>query len=140
MYLRCHTSHERTPTSVNKLSPEPESARHPNHSGHSCHTWRDGLSISLAILRLFALERPFRFFLGLGIGFFLVATVLFAPVLGEYLRTGLVPRMPTLVVAVGGYALAFVSPIVGLVLHAISVGRREARRLAWLAQTPRRNG
>ena len=110
----------------------------PTESPSKLDTRRDGLSISLAIVRLFALERPFRFFLGLGLGFFLAATVLFAPVLGEYLRTGLVPRIPTLVVAVGGYALAFVSPVVGVVLHAVSVGRREAKRLAWLAQTPRR--
>ena len=47
-------------------------------------------------------------------------------------------RVPTLVVAVGGYVIAFVSPIIGIILHAVSIGRREAKRLAYLSPTSRR--
>ena len=111
----------------------------PEDSHSKLDTWRDGFRISLAIARLFVLERPFRFSLGLALALSAAATVLFAPVLGEYLRTGLVPRLPTLVVAVGGYVLAFVSPVAGAVLHAVSVSRREAKRLAWLALASRRS-
>ena len=109
----------------------------PGESRSKLRTWRDGFLISFAVVRLFALARPLRFFSAPALVFFAAATVLFAPVLGEYLRTGLVPRLPTLVVAAGGYALAFVCPVVGVILHAVSVARREAKRLAWLAQTPR---
>ena len=108
----------------------------PADSHSKLDTWRDGFLIAFAILRLFALERPFRFFLGLALAFFAAATALFVPVLGEYLETGLVPKLPTLVVAVSGYALAFIAPIVGLLLHALSIGRREAKRLAYLSARP----
>ena len=110
----------------------------PGGSRSKLNTWRDGFLISFAVVRLFAVERPFRLFTSLALAFFAAATVLFVPVLGEYLRTGLVPKLPSLVVSVGGYALAFACAIVGVVLQAVSIGRREAKRLAWLAQTSRR--
>ena len=110
----------------------------PEDSYSKLSTWRDGFLISFAVLHLFALTRPLRFFLGLALVFFSAATVLFAPVFGEYLRTGLVPKLPTLVVAVGGYVIAFVSPIIGIILHAVSIGRREAKRLAYLSPISRR--
>ena len=112
----------------------------PRGSYSKLNTWRDGFLISFAVIRLFAVERPFRFFLSLALAFFAAATVLFVPVFDEYLRTGLVPKLPSLVVSVGSYALAFACAIVGVVLQAVSVGRREAKRLAWLAQTSRRAG
>ena len=112
----------------------------PEDSHSKLDTWRDGFLISFAVMHLFALARPLRFFLGLALAFFMVATVLFVPVFGEYLRTGLVPKLPTLVVAVGGYVLAFVSPIIGVILHAVSVSRREAKRLAYLSLTSCRGG
>ncbi len=110
----------------------------PGGSQSKLNTWRDGFLISFAVVRLFAVERPFRLFMSLALAFFAAATVLFVPVLGEYLRTGLVPKLPSLVVSVGGYALAFACAIVGVVLQAVSIGRREAKRLAWLAQTSSR--
>lgn len=106
----------------------------PEDSPSKLRTWRDGLLILFTVLRLFALERPFGFFLGLALAFFTGATIFFVPVLGEYLQTGLVPKLPTLVVVVGGYVLAFFSPIIGLVLYAVSVSRYEVKRLAYLAQ------
>ena len=106
----------------------------PRDSHSKLDTWRDGFLILLAIVQLFVLEYPFRLFLGLTVVFFMAATILFVPVFDEYLQTGLVPKLPTLVVAVGGYILAFVSPLTGVVLHAVSVSRREAKRLAYLAQ------
>ena len=106
----------------------------PRDSHSKLDTWRDGFLILLAIMQLFVLEYPFRLFLALTVVFFMTATILFVLVFDEYLQTGLVPKLPTLVVAVGGYILAFVSPITGVILHAVSVSRREAKRLAYLAQ------
>ena len=109
----------------------------PDDSHSKLNTWRDGFLISFAIMQLFVLEHPFRFSLGLALALFTAATILLVPVLGEYLHTGLVPRLPTLVVAVGGYVLAFVSSIIGVILHAVSVSRREAKRLAYLSRASR---
>ena len=113
----------------------------PDGSHSKLDTWCDGFLILFSIMRLFVLEQPFRFTLGLALALFTAATILFVPVLGEYLSTGLVTRLPSLVVAVGGYVLAFVSPVIGLILHTSSVSRREAKQLAYLAQPPHfRNG
>ena len=108
----------------------------PEASHSKLDTWRDGFLILLAIVRLFALEQPLRFFAGVAFVFFAAATFLFAPVLGEFLETRLVPRLPTLVFVVGLYAAAFVSFTVGVVVHAITIGRRETKRLAYLAVRP----
>ena len=112
----------------------------PDDSHSKLDTWRDGFLISSAIMQLFVLEHPLRLSLGLALALFTAASILFVPVLGEYLHTGLVPRLPTLVVAVGGYVLAFVGPVIGVILHAVSVSRREAKRLAYLACDPSPDG
>ena len=106
----------------------------PENSHSKLDTWRDGFLISSAIVQLFVLEHPFRFSLSLALALFTAATILFVPVLSEYLQTGLVPKLPTLVVAIGGYVLAFVGPVIGAILHAVSVSRREAKRMAYLAR------
>jgi hypothetical protein len=56
-----------------------------------------------------------------------------APVLEEYMRTGLVPRFPSLIVAVGLAAIALLSFACGLILDAVARGRLEQRRFAYLA-------
>jgi hypothetical protein len=45
-----------------------------------------------------------------------------------------VPRQPTWLLAVSLALLAFLSLACGLILEGVSQGRREARRLAYLAQ------
>ena len=50
-----------------------------------------------------------------------------------YLETGLVPRLPTAVLATGLMLLAFLSGAIGLVLDTVTRGRREIKRLAYLA-------
>ena len=54
------------------------------------------------------------------------------PVLTEYLRTGLVPRFPTAILATGLMILAFLSFTSGLVLETVTRGRKELKRLAYL--------
>ena len=54
------------------------------------------------------------------------------PLLTEYLRTGLVPRLPTAILAMGLTILGFVSIVAGLILDTVTVGRREMKRLAIL--------
>jgi hypothetical protein len=105
----------------------------PEGSDSKLHTWSDGLYILGSILRLFVLERPLHFFVFLALLFSLAATALFVPVLLEYFETGQVLKFPSLIVAVGGYTLAVLCLVMGMLLYTSATGRLEARRLRYLA-------
>ena len=51
----------------------------------------------------------------------------------EYMETGLVPRLPTAVLATGLMLLASLALGCGMILDSVARGRREAKRLAYLA-------
>jgi glycosyltransferase involved in cell wall biosynthesis len=104
----------------------------PEGSESKLRTYRDGWKILRMILRLVRHERPF-FFFGLLAGFLaLVSVLLSVPVGLTYLRTGLVPRLPTALLSTGIMLLAALSLLAGLVLDTISRGRREMRLLSYL--------
>ena len=50
----------------------------------------------------------------------------------EYFETGLVPRLPSAVLATGIMLTASVSLAIGLILHTISRGQLEVKRLLYL--------
>jgi glycosyltransferase involved in cell wall biosynthesis len=105
----------------------------PEGSASKLNTWRDGMRISWTIQRLYRTERPVQFF---GFGAFVLAALsilLAAPVIETYLETGLVPRLPTAILATSLMLAAFLSLSVGLVLDTVTRGRREIKRLAYLA-------
>jgi hypothetical protein len=54
-------------------------------------------------------------------------------VVSEYVHTGLVPRLPTAVLATGLMVIAFLSLTCGLILDTVTRGRWEAKRMAYLA-------
>jgi len=54
-------------------------------------------------------------------------------VVSEYFHTGLVPRLPTAVLATGLMVIAFLSLTCGLILDTVTRGRWEAKRMAYLA-------
>lgn len=101
-------------------------------------TYRDGLRIMRTIVRLFTSERPMAFFGLLALLLVLAATALTVPLVGTYLQTGAVPRFPTAVVAMGTAVSAFISFVCGIVLHNVALGRKELKRLAYLAVPLRR--
>jgi Glycosyl transferase family 2 len=95
-------------------------------------TYRDGSKILGLILTLARHERPIAFYgliaalslaLGLGLGL---------PVLAEYVETGSVPRLPTLVIAIGFAIIACSAMAAGLVLDGSRKTRQEMSRLAYL--------
>jgi glycosyltransferase involved in cell wall biosynthesis len=97
-------------------------------------TFRDGFRILWLIGKLVKEERPVQFF-GIGALALAAAAVILAwPVVTTYLATGLVPRLPTAVLATGLMLLAFLSLVCGLILDTVTRGRRELKRLAYLAQ------
>jgi len=54
----------------------------------------------------------------------------------EWRKTGLVLRMPTAVLTTGMMLLAFLSAACGLILETVTLGRREAKRMQYLAIAP----
>ncbi|MBW8271501.1 glycosyltransferase family 2 protein [Caldovatus aquaticus] len=108
----------------------------PPGSASKLSTLRDGLRILGAIIALVKRERPLPFFAAIAALLFLAAIVLFLPVLEEFLRTGLVPRLPTAVLSATLTLAALLSLTCGLVLDTVTRGRREAKRIAYLAIPP----
>lgn len=105
----------------------------PEGSVSKLRTFRDGFRILKTIAILLKEERPLQFFSWI-FGLLAATSILLAwPVLTEYLRTGLVPRFPTAILATGTMLLAFHSLFSGLVLDTVTHGRREMKRMAYLA-------
>lgn len=97
------------------------------------NTWRDGFRILFTIGSLVREERPLVFFSILFALLALLSLAIGTPVILEYLRTGLVPRLPTAVLSMGLMLLAFLSLGSGLILDTVTRGRWELKRIAYLA-------
>lgn len=93
------------------------------------NTMRDGIRILGTIMLLYKEYHPFRFFGYLSSLLVLTSLVLGIPVVIEYLETGLVPRVPTAILATGLMVLAGIGLTCGLILDTVSRGRREIKRL-----------
>nr|WP_309774142.1 glycosyltransferase [Nitrobacter vulgaris] len=104
----------------------------PDGSTSKLRTYRDGLRILLMLLKLYKETQPLRFFGAAGTMLLLVCLGLGAPLIATYLETGLVPRIPTAVLAAAIAQLGFLSLAIGLVLDAVARGRREAKRMRYL--------
>jgi glycosyltransferase involved in cell wall biosynthesis len=107
---------ERPPGSVSKLS-----------------TYKDGLRILFMIGKLVKEERPMQAFTIAAIVLALVSLLLAVPVIFTYIETGLVPRLPTAVLAAALMILSFLSLTCGLILDSVTRARRETKRLAYLS-------
>jgi glycosyltransferase involved in cell wall biosynthesis len=95
-------------------------------------TFRDGFRILRTIVLLVKEERPLQFFSAVALVLCLAAGVLGWPLVTEFLRTGLVPRFPTAILATGLVILGFVSFVAGLILDTVTLARREMKRLHYL--------
>ncbi|MDM0014372.1 glycosyltransferase family 2 protein [Variovorax sp. J22P168] len=112
--------------------PVPYRAR-PEGSLSKLSTYRDGWRILKTICKLFVSERPLQFFGGFAGLLVLASLILAEPLIVTYLDTGLVPRLPTAVLATGMMLIAMLSFVCGVVLHTVTIGRQEAKRLCYLA-------
>ncbi len=105
----------------------------PQGSTSKLRTYTDGLRILRTIVMLVKGERPLAFFSAAAGVLLLLALALFVPVLVEYLRTGLVPRLPTAVLSTGLALASLMSFACGLILDTVTRGRKEAKRIAYLS-------
>lgn len=71
----------------------------PEGSQSKLKTYSDGARVMSTIFRLFREHKPLPFFSLISLIILAAAIILFVPVLMEFFRTGLVPRLPTLIVS-----------------------------------------
>lgn len=105
----------------------------PSGSTSKLKTYRDGTRILLLIARLVKDERPRQVFGWLGLAVAAAGVGLGLPVVWTFFDTGLVPRLPTAVLSVGLVIVGWLSIFAGVILDVVAKGRRESKRLAYLA-------
>jgi glycosyltransferase involved in cell wall biosynthesis len=96
-------------------------------------TIRDGFRVLWTIVVLIKEERPLPFFSLIAALLAGASVLLTVPIFITFVETGLVPRMPTAVLATGIMVLAFLSLTCGLILDTVTRGRRELKRLHYLS-------
>ncbi len=105
----------------------------PEGSTSKLRTYHDGSRILLTIFNLMRGERPLLFFTIISFVLCAASLLLGYPVVVEFLRTGLVPRFPTAILATGLAILSALSLACGFTLDTVTRGRRLATKLAYLA-------
>ena len=95
-------------------------------------TYRDGWKILNVILTLTRHERPICFYGLISVLLGLVAVLMSIPVLVQYLQTGMVPRLPTLVVASFLVIISCLCFMLGLVIDGMRKARHEISRLSYM--------
>ena len=105
----------------------------PAGSASKLRTYSDGVRILRTIMLLVKDERPLLFFATVGLVLFVTGVGLSVPILIEFHRTHLVPRFPTAILSTGLVVLSFLSLVCGLVLDSVARGRKETKRMAYLA-------
>ena len=104
----------------------------PEGSQSKLRTIKDGYRIFKAMIALLKENRPLLMFGWLSTLSLIAAGSLGVPLLVTFVQTGLVPKLPTAVLATGLTLLALLFTATGLILHSIAKGRIEIKRLAYL--------
>lgn len=107
----------------------------PEGSFSKLSTYKDGIRILRTIVMLVKEERPLLFFSLIALFFFVFALMLSVPIVAEYIKSGLVPRLPTAVLVTGIVICSVVCMLVGFILDSIANAKKEARRQAYLRYT-----
>ena len=104
----------------------------PENSTSKLSTFKDGFKILWTIAMMYRAVKPFKFFGMISLGFAALSVLLGAPVVIEFLETGLVPRLPTAVLAASVMQLGVLSLVCGVIVESVAEARREAKRLRYL--------
>ena len=105
----------------------------PANSHSKLSTFKDGMKILLSIVNLLKETRPLFFFGMISLFMFTLSVGIAYPIIGTFLETGLVPRLPTAVLSVGIMLISFLSLTCGLILDSISQARMETKKLHYLS-------
>lgn len=104
----------------------------PAGSASKLRTYSDGFRILFRIVELVRQEKPLVFFGVIAMVMAAGALLLGAPVVEEFIATGLVPKLPTAVLAASIGILSALSFSAGLILDLVQTGRHEAKKLFYL--------
>ena len=107
----------------------------PEGSVSKLNTVSDGIKVIMTIASLFKNYRPLKFFSLVALLFAVVGLVLGVPVILEFMDTGLVPRLPTAVLAAALMFLCALSLATGLVLDTVAKVDRKQWELAVYRET-----
>ncbi len=107
----------------------------PEGSVSKLNTFRDGFRILFTIIHLLKEEKPLAFFSIISLVLVVAALCLGVPVIEEFMKTGLVPRLPSAVLATGLVILSCLGIACGLILDSLTRARQEVKRLSYLTYT-----
>lgn len=110
-----------------------EYGERPEGSISKLSTYKDGIKILKTIVQLYAYERPLFFYSLIALFFAAVSLAIGAPVIAEFIRTGLVPKLPSAIAAASIMIMAILSVVCGVVSHLVTISRRENKYLAYLS-------
>ena len=96
----------------------------PEGSESKLNTVSDGIKVLKMIFSLFKDYKPLGFFSLIALVFFVVGLCFGIPVIVEFASTGLVPKLPTAIVAVTFCGLAALMLVCGLILDTVVKGHR----------------
>lgn len=104
----------------------------PEGSVSKLNTYSDGFRVLKTIARLFKEYKPTIFFSIISIIFFILSLVFGIPVFVEFFKTGLVPRIPTLIFAGFLLIVAILMFMCGLILEVVVKKHRQLFELVLL--------
>ena len=105
----------------------------PAGSASKLRTYSDGFKILRLIAMLYRNEKPLQFFSIFASLLAAVAICLSVPLFRTYFATGLVPRFPTAILVTGMMVISALGFTCGLILDTVTRGRKEMKKLAYLA-------
>ncbi|MDD3429227.1 MAG: glycosyltransferase family 2 protein [Oscillospiraceae bacterium] len=97
----------------------------PAGSESKLNTFRDGFRVIKTIVALFKNYKPLLFFGIAGAALMLLSIGVFIPVLIDYLKTGLVAKFPTLIVAGSVAVMGLLSLVCGIILDTVKKYARQ---------------
>lgn len=97
----------------------------PEGSESKLNTYSDGFKVLKTILRLYRTYCPMSFFGTISVILLLLAACFFVPVMVTYVKTGLVPNLPTLIVCGFSVMASIQSLFVGLMLKTMYQKNRQ---------------
>lgn len=97
----------------------------PEDSVSKLNTFSDGIKVIFTIFMLFKNYKPLFFFSFLAFILSILGLVFFIPILLEFLATGLVPRIPTLIASLVLLLSAFLAFMSGVILDTVVKGERQ---------------
>ena len=104
----------------------------PAASESKLNTVTDGIRILLMILRLTKAEKPLLFFSAISTILGAAALILGAPLILEWLQTGLVTRLPTALLSASLMVIGFLGLTNGILLSSLARNQREVKRMHYV--------